>query len=63
MTQQYCNTAADRVVPLIAKGIRRIIGTDTYPGRQSDALLQVFSVAPLIAAELRQYLGFWPSPA
>ena len=47
----------------IAKGIRRIIGTDTYPGRQSDALLQVFSVAPLIAAELRQYLGFWPSPA
>ena len=38
------------------KGIDRIIGADTYPGRRSDDLLEVFSVAPLIAKELRHYL-------
>lgn len=37
-------------------GIRRIIGADTYPGRQSDELLDVYSVAPLIAGELAAYL-------
>ncbi len=41
----------------IDKGIRCILGTDSYPGRKSDALLQVFSVAPLIATELKNYLG------
>ncbi len=44
----------------IDKGIRRILGTDTYPGRRSDDVLQVFSVAPLIAAELKNYLGIEP---
>jgi ribose-phosphate pyrophosphokinase len=38
------------------KGIDRIIGSDTYPGRESDDLLDVFSVAPLIAEELNHYL-------
>jgi len=36
--------------------ISRIIGADTYPGRQSDDLLEVYSVAPLIAGELTHYL-------
>ncbi|MDY0351178.1 MAG: ribose-phosphate diphosphokinase [Desulfobulbaceae bacterium] len=31
------------------KGIDRIIGSDTYPGRYSDDLLDLYSVAPLIA--------------
>jgi len=38
------------------KGIDRIIGSDTFPGRESDDLLDVFSVAPLIAEELNHYL-------
>lgn len=39
-----------------ARGINRIIGSDTYPGRQSDDLLDLYSVAPLIAEELKHYL-------
>lgn len=39
-----------------ARGINRIIGSDTYPGRQSDDLLDLYSVAPLIAEELNHYL-------
>lgn len=31
------------------RGIDRIIGSDTYPGRRSDDLLDLYSVAPLIA--------------
>lgn len=38
------------------KGIDRIIGSDTFPGRESDDLLDLFSVAPLIADELIHYL-------
>ncbi len=39
----------------VAKGINCIIGADTYPGRESDDLLQVYSVAPVIAEELKGY--------
>lgn len=39
-----------------AKGIDRVIGSDSYPGRKSDDLLDLFSVAPLIADELKHYL-------
>lgn len=39
-----------------ARGIRKIIGADTYPGRESDDLLDVYSVAPMIAQELNHYL-------
>lgn len=39
----------------VAKGINCIIGADTYPGRESDDLLQVYSVAPVIADELKGY--------
>jgi len=38
------------------KGISCVVGADTYPGRQTDELLAVFSVAPLIARELEHYL-------
>lgn len=38
------------------KGIDRIIGSDSYPGRESDDLLDLFSVAPLIADELIHFL-------
>lgn len=38
------------------RGIHCIIGADTYPGSCSDEFLQVFSVAPLIADELRKHL-------
>ncbi|MCI5128839.1 MAG: ribose-phosphate diphosphokinase [Candidatus Electrothrix sp. AUS3] len=38
------------------KGIHRIIGADTFPGTQKDDLLEVYSVAPIIAFELVHYL-------
>lgn len=55
--------AGDARQAFINKGIRRILGTNTYPGRQSDDLLQVFSVAPLVATELKNYLGLEPASA
>lgn len=39
----------------VEKGIGCIIGADTYPGRESDNLLQIYSVAPVIADELKGY--------
>lgn len=39
----------------LEKGINCIIGADTYPGRESDDLLQIYSVAPVIADELKGY--------
>lgn len=38
-------------------GIGKIIGADTYPGVESDELLDVFSVAPLVASTLQRHLG------
>ena len=38
------------------KGVKRIIGADTYPGTKTDDLLEVYSVAPIIAKELIHYL-------
>jgi ribose-phosphate pyrophosphokinase len=37
-------------------GIERIIGSDSVPGRESNGLLDVYSVAPLIAEALRSHL-------
>lgn len=39
----------------VEKGIGCIIGADTYPGREGDDLLQIYSVAPVIADELKGY--------
>ncbi len=36
--------------------ISRIIGSDSYPGRKSDDLLDVYSVAPLLAEVIEQHL-------
>ncbi len=36
--------------------IKKVIGSDTYPGRKSDALLEVYSVAPLLAKIVRKHL-------
>jgi ribose-phosphate pyrophosphokinase len=44
-------------------GIRRVFGTDTYPGVQIDSLLDIYSVAPLIAEELSRHLRVSPLPA
>ena len=41
----------------VEKGVCCILGSDTFPGRTSDELIKVYSVAPLIAAELKNYLG------
>jgi len=37
-------------------GINRIIGADTFPGIRSDDLLDVYSVAPLVADVMAKYL-------
>jgi len=47
--------AGDARERFLEKGIGCIIGADTYPGRESDALLQIYSVAPVIAEELKAY--------
>lgn len=36
--------------------ISKVIGSDTYPGRKSDDLLNVYSVAPLLAEVIEQHL-------
>jgi len=36
--------------------ISRVMGSDTYPGRESDDLLDVYSVAPLIAEVIEHHL-------
>lgn len=38
-------------------GISKIIGADTYPGVESDDLLDIFSVAPLVADALKRHVG------
>jgi len=38
------------------QNIQKVIGADTYPGSQSDDLLEVYSVAPLVAEILLQHL-------
>jgi ribose-phosphate pyrophosphokinase len=37
--------------------ISKIIGSDTYPGRTSDDLFDVYSVAPLLAEVIEQHLN------
>ncbi len=41
----------------IEKGINKIIGSDTFPDAQDDDLLDIFSVAPLVAGALKRQLG------
>ena len=36
--------------------ISRIIGSDTYPGRESGNLLDVYSIAPLLAEVIEEHL-------
>lgn len=37
--------------------IKKVIGSDSYPGRESDELLEVYSLAPLLAKILKNYLA------
>lgn len=41
--------------------IQKVLGTDTYPGVSSDGLLDIYSVAPLVAAELMRHLRVMPA--
>lgn len=36
--------------------IRRVIGSDSYPGRKSTGLIEVYSLAPLIASVIETQL-------
>jgi len=47
--------AGDARKRFVDKGIGCIIGADTYPGRESDELLQIYSVASVIVDELKGY--------
>jgi ribose-phosphate pyrophosphokinase len=48
-----CGNARQRISE---QNIQKVIGSDTYPGRQSDDLLDVYSVAPLVVEVLSQHL-------
>jgi len=48
--------AGDARQRFIDSPISQVIGSDTYPGRVSDNLLEVYSVAPLLAKILKSYL-------
>ncbi|PID44146.1 MAG: ribose-phosphate pyrophosphokinase [Proteobacteria bacterium] len=37
-------------------GITRVIGSDSYPGSTSDGLIDIYSVAPLLAKMIDEYL-------
>ncbi len=49
--------AGDVLAKFRAKGIGKIIGSDTYPERESDGFLEIYSVAPMIAGVLKRYLN------
>jgi len=36
--------------------VSKIIGSDTYPGRESNDLMDVYSVAPLLAEIIEDHL-------
>lgn len=40
----------------IENGILKVIGSDSFPERESDDLLDVYSLAPLLAETLKKYL-------
>jgi ribose-phosphate pyrophosphokinase len=48
-----CGNARQKIS---GQNIQKVIGADTYPGRQSDELLDVYSVAPLVAEIVSQHL-------
>lgn len=48
--------AGEAIAKFQASPVSRIIGSDTYPGRCSDRLLDVYSVAPLLAEVLHNHL-------
>ncbi|PID75969.1 MAG: ribose-phosphate pyrophosphokinase [Deltaproteobacteria bacterium] len=37
--------------------VQRVMGSDSYPGRASDELLDVYSIAPLLADVIEEHLG------
>ncbi len=49
-----CGSAREKFTE---SGINKIIGADTYPGVHNDSLLDIYSVAPLIAQTLITQLG------
>ncbi|SHO48787.1 ribose-phosphate diphosphokinase [Desulfopila aestuarii] len=48
--------AGDAMEKFAASPVSRIIGSDTYPGRQTGGFLDVYSVAPLLAEVLQSHL-------
>lgn len=48
--------AGDARKRFLDKSITNVIGSDSYPGRVSDDLLKVYSLAPLLAKILKSYL-------
>ncbi len=49
--------AGDARTKLRNAGAQKVIGSDTYPGVESDDLLEVYSVATLIASKLKKRLN------
>ena len=54
--------AGDAVEKFRQSPISRVIGSDSYPGRLSDDLLDVYSIAPLLAQTIRNHLHLEAKP-
>jgi ribose-phosphate pyrophosphokinase len=48
-----CGNARQKI---LEQNVKKVIGTDTYPGTQSGELLDIYSVAPLVAEVLSRQL-------
>ena len=49
--------AGDARQRFIDSSITKVIGSDSFPGRVSDDFLEIYSIAPLLAKILRNYLN------
>jgi len=49
--------AGDARQRFLESSISKVIGSDSFPGRVSDDLLEVYSIAPLLAKILKSYLS------
>jgi len=48
--------AGDSLEKFRASPVSKILGSDTYPGRESNDIMDVYSVAPLLAEIIEEYL-------
>ena len=48
--------AGDSLEKFRKSSVSKVIGSDTYPGSESNDIVDVYSVAPLLADTIEEYL-------